>query len=209
MFSNKTITFCLTNVRDKNDLERALKLVKQNFGSIDCVVTCAGVLNEKDYRLTIEVNLLGVIHTNNIAMEYMTKEAGHNGGLIVNISSVAGIDCAQFSTPVYNATKHGVVAFTRSMGDNFFYEKSGIFITICPGVTLTTFLNDLDRKVITVEAFEYSSKKLNHVLKQTVDEFAAAFIDVLNQDKNGSVWLIDGGKFKEITFQNPWHDNRI
>lgn len=50
-------------------------------------------------------------------MKYMTKETGgHNGGLIVNISSVAGIDCSQFSTPVYNATKHGVVAFTRSMG---------------------------------------------------------------------------------------------
>lgn len=59
---------------------------------------------------------MGVIHTNYIAMKHMTKETGHNGGLIVNISSVAGIDCSQFSTPVYNASKHGVVAFTRSMG---------------------------------------------------------------------------------------------
>lgn len=46
----------------------------------------------------------------------MSKADGHNGGLVVNISSVAGIDCIQFSTPVYNATKHGVVAFTQSMG---------------------------------------------------------------------------------------------
>lgn len=59
---------------------------------------------------------MGLIHTNYIAMQYMTKEAGNNGGLIVNISSVTGIDCSQFSSPVYNASKHGVVAFTRSMG---------------------------------------------------------------------------------------------
>lgn len=43
----------------------------------------------------------------------------------------------------------------------------------------------------------------------SVDEFAAAFIDVLKQDKNGSVWLIDGGKFKEITYPNPWYDNGV
>lgn len=46
----------------------------------------------------------------------MNLKAGGRGGLIVNVSSVAGIDCVQFSSPVYNATKHGVVAFTRSMG---------------------------------------------------------------------------------------------
>lgn len=42
-----------------------------------------------------------------------------------------------------------------------------------------------------------------------VNEFAAAFIDVLKLDKNGSVWLIDGGTFKEITYPNPWYDNGI
>lgn len=148
MFPDKMITFHMTNVCDKDDLERAFKEVSYNFQSIDCVVTCAGVLNENDYKLTIEVNLvcvflwrlilhfnlfinifffvfelfhrqLGVIHTNNIALKYMSKETGHNGGLIVNISSVAGIDCTQFSTPVYNASKHGVVAFTRSMGVSY------------------------------------------------------------------------------------------
>lgn len=44
------------------------------------------------------------------------------------------------------------------------------------------------------------------VLSCSVDEFAEAFIIVLRQDKNGSVWIIDGGKFKEITFARPWYD---
>lgn len=55
---------------------------------------------------------MGVIYTNYFAMKNQTNEVGHNSGLIVNISSVCGIDCLQFSTSVYNASKHGVVAFT-------------------------------------------------------------------------------------------------
>lgn len=65
---------------------------------------------------------LGVIHTNYAAMQYMRVGGGQSAGvnkLICNISSVAGIDCSQFSTPVYNASKHGVVAFTRSIGVSF------------------------------------------------------------------------------------------
>lgn len=60
-----------------------------------------------------------MIETNYVAMHHMTIDSGHNGGLIVNISSVAGVDCSHYSMPVYTATKHGVVAFTRSMGVSF------------------------------------------------------------------------------------------
>lgn len=51
-----------------------------------------------------------------MGLRYMGKDKGGNGGLIVNIASVCGIDCTQFSTPTYNATKHAVVAFSRSFG---------------------------------------------------------------------------------------------
>lgn len=40
----------------------------------------------------------------------------------------------------------------------------------------------------------------------SVDEFAEAFIEVLKEVKNGSVWIIDGGKFKEFTCSRPWYD---
>lgn len=45
----------------------------------------------------------------------MDKSAGGQGGLIVNISSVAGlIPSGMFA--IYAAAKNGVTAFTRSMG---------------------------------------------------------------------------------------------
>lgn len=43
----------------------------------------------------------------------MQKDSGGKGGVIVNISSVAGLhSLSQF--PVYSATKHAVVSFSRS-----------------------------------------------------------------------------------------------
>jgi len=45
----------------------------------------------------------------------MGKDEGGNGGVVVNISSVVGL--FPFSGgPVYTATKHAVIGFTRSFG---------------------------------------------------------------------------------------------
>lgn len=48
-------------------------------------------------------------------MKLMSKENGGNGGIIVNVASVLGFTVLP-GTPIYNATKHGVIGFTRSLG---------------------------------------------------------------------------------------------
>lgn len=45
----------------------------------------------------------------------MSIEKGGHGGIIVNVSSVCGLD-ALFANPIYTATKHAVIGFTRSLG---------------------------------------------------------------------------------------------
>lgn len=57
-FPEQTILFRLTDVRDKKMVEQSFEEVHSKFHSIDCVVACAGVLNERDYQLTVEVNLV-------------------------------------------------------------------------------------------------------------------------------------------------------
>ncbi|XP_037029482.1 alcohol dehydrogenase 1-like [Bradysia coprophila] len=204
----KQIRFYLTDVSSRSNLEQVFKEVIDTFHSIDAIIACAGVFDELDYERTVNINLLGLMHTNHIGLSYMSKCKGGSGGIIVNISSVAGIDCSQFSTPTYNATKHGVVAFTRSFGDEFYYQETGVrFLTICPGVTLTKFLDDVPQRCYSVEAFTKSKQKLEHMMQQTVAEFAAAFLEVIREAKNGTVWLIDGGKYKEIEYKNHWFDN--
>lgn len=49
-----------------------------------------------------------------IAMKYMGKQVCGNEGIIVNVSSLLGVKVKP-GLPVYCATKHGVIAFTRTM----------------------------------------------------------------------------------------------
>ena len=49
-----------------------------------------------------------------LAVNYMSKKNAHKGGIVVNVASFLGlIDAPQ--CPVYNATKHAVVSYVRSM----------------------------------------------------------------------------------------------
>lgn len=57
-FPDKTIIFHLTDVSDKMILQRVFEEVMSKFKSIDCIVACAGVLDEQNYELTVEVNLV-------------------------------------------------------------------------------------------------------------------------------------------------------
>jgi NAD(P)-dependent dehydrogenase (short-subunit alcohol dehydrogenase family) len=46
----------------------------------------------------------------------MDKSKGGNGGTVVNTGSIAGLGQGMNVTPVYNATKHAVVGFSRTFG---------------------------------------------------------------------------------------------
>lgn len=77
----------------------------------------------------------------------MSIEKGGRGGTIVNMASVCGLD-EHFWAPVYCASKHGVVGFTKSLAEKELYTELGIkFITICPGFTDTTLLNEIGSKI--------------------------------------------------------------
>jgi NAD(P)-dependent dehydrogenase (short-subunit alcohol dehydrogenase family) len=54
----------------------------------------------------------------------MDKGTGGNGGTVVNLGSIAGLGQGMSTTPVYNATKHGVVGFSRALGVRDFLWKS-------------------------------------------------------------------------------------
>ena len=49
-----------------------------------------------------------------LRVEFMSTNKGHRGGDVINIASMGGLVPMSFS-PVYCASKHGVVGFTRSM----------------------------------------------------------------------------------------------
>jgi len=54
-----------------------------------------------------------VIRGTLLGIQQMRKDSGGKGGIIVNISSIAGLRAVS-QLPVYSATKHAVVSFSRS-----------------------------------------------------------------------------------------------
>ena len=110
-------------VADVRELPRLREVVKAGvvkYGRLDVIVANAGLyspnptqfLTSEQWDETIGVNLTGVFNTVRAAMKIIISQ--NEGGAIVITSSTAGLK-GFYGSPAYNASKHGVVGFMRSL----------------------------------------------------------------------------------------------
>ncbi|XP_059613682.1 15-hydroxyprostaglandin dehydrogenase [NAD(+)]-like [Phlebotomus argentipes] len=196
-FSNAKIRYFQVDVSSHEQLEKCYAEFVKEVKSLDIVVNCAGIFNENIYRKVVEVNLCGVIGSTLIAIEHMRKDKGKGrGGVIVNISSIAGV-CPLSYMPTYGATKHAVVVFTRSLAHG--RDKMGIkFLTLCPGGTETPLVDQTFKEPFFFEMSEDAMKALSasYVL-QSADKVSEACLEIMREAESGSVWIIQNGKLQE------------
>ncbi|KAH8301093.1 hypothetical protein KR018_001334 [Drosophila ironensis] len=197
------ISYQKVDITQKSDIEAAYKATAQRYGHFDVVVNGSGLMNDRLVELTIQINLLGVINSTMTALEYMSKANGGKGGVIVNISSVAGLQPTPLMA-IYSAAKTGVTTFTRGMSNPVYYAHSGVaFITICPGFTDTGLLDDIDNKT----TFLYETPMLEmfkRVKRQTANQCAANLVRAIEQAKNGAVLMLELGETQEIDIPMHW-----
>jgi len=62
-----------------------------------------------------------------LGLQYMGKDEGGKGGVVVNISSIAGLGPYP-GCPVYVSTKHAVIGLTRSLGVSIACNNVGILL---------------------------------------------------------------------------------
>ncbi|CAN2388704.1 Belongs to the short-chain dehydrogenases reductases (SDR) family [Pristimantis euphronides] len=152
--SNRTL-FIQCDVTDQKQLKDAFQKTVEHFGRLDILVNNAGVNNEKNWEKTIEVNLISVIRGTYIGLELMNKKNGGQGGVIINISSLAGLTPAAYQ-PVYSASKHGVIGFTRSIAAMASIGNYGVRVnTVCPAFVDTPLLESIDKEENMGEYFQY------------------------------------------------------
>ncbi|XP_056450432.1 15-hydroxyprostaglandin dehydrogenase [NAD(+)]-like isoform X2 [Gadus chalcogrammus] len=108
--------FIPCDVQSHQQFKAALQKVVETFGHLDIFCNNAGIANENDWEKTVSINLMGVVRGSYLALEHMNKLSGGQGGVIINIASLAGLGPLP-GAPIYTATKHGVVGFTRAMAD--------------------------------------------------------------------------------------------
>uniref|UniRef100_A0A8C8VL11 15-hydroxyprostaglandin dehydrogenase [NAD(+)] n=1 Tax=Pelusios castaneus TaxID=367368 RepID=A0A8C8VL11_9SAUR len=194
-FESQRTLFIQCDVTDQEQLQGAFKNTVEHFGRLDIVVNNAGVNNEKDWENTIQINLTSVIRGTYIGLEYMRKG---DGGVIINISSLAGLMPAAHQ-PVYSATKHGIIGFTRSMAMAPQMRNYGVRLnTICPGFVNTPILQSIDNEENMGQYYEYKDEikdmmKFYGVMDPSL--IAKGLIKIIEDDAlNGEVMKITASK---------------
>jgi NAD(P)-dependent dehydrogenase (short-subunit alcohol dehydrogenase family) len=117
--SGAAAIFVKSDVSQAADVAALIQAAVSQYGRLDCAFNNAGVahranfadeISEEAYDRVAAVNLKGVW----LCMQHEIRQMREQGsGAIVNTSSRAGIRGVAAS-PIYSATKHGVVGLTMS-----------------------------------------------------------------------------------------------
>ncbi|XP_040908166.1 15-hydroxyprostaglandin dehydrogenase [NAD(+)]-like isoform X2 [Toxotes jaculatrix] len=181
--------FLNCNVESEEQMKAAFQKTAETFGGIDILCNNAGIMNENMWEKTVSINLMGVIRGTYLALEYMSKMTGGQGGVIVNTASVA-------------ATKNGVVGFTRAMAAASAASGYGIRINaLCPGFVQTDLLSDATSKLGRFSHLaDVSQQLVDKMGILNVSEVAESFLElVTDETKNGDALLITPKGKKYVT----------
>lgn len=130
------------DVRSDEDVRTFVRQAVDRFGPVDVLVNNAG-RSGGGVTADIEDELWhDVIDTNLNSVFRMTREVLNTGGMrhkkrgrIINIASTAGKQGVVLGAP-YSASKHGVVGFTKALGNEL--APTGITVNaVCPGYVET------------------------------------------------------------------------
>jgi len=191
--------FYTCDVTSDADCKEVTESIYTEFGSIDILVNCAGVvirkdvvaLSEKEWDFVLGVDLKAVYLLSHHTIPYMKK----SGGSIINIGSGWGLKGGP-KAAAYCAAKGGVVTLTRAMAID--HGKDNIRVNcICPG--------DVDTPLLRGEAAQLG-EELDEFMKEAADrpinrvgapeDVANAVLYLtteLSSWVTGAVLVVDGG----------------
>ena len=128
------------DVRDRASIDSVITDTRSEFGSLDSLINCAGViirnesevLSEEDWETVIDTDLSGVFRCSQAAFADLEKA---KGATIVNVGSIAG-SVGIAGRAGYTAAKAGLEGLTRTLGLEW-ADRDIRVNAIAPGWTLT------------------------------------------------------------------------
>jgi NAD(P)-dependent dehydrogenase (short-subunit alcohol dehydrogenase family) len=133
------------------------------FGRIDCLVNCAGILtrgsaadtDDEDWRDTMHINLDVPFYLSRAALPFLLEATGS----IVNIASDWGLQ-AGTDHVAYCVSKGGLVMLTRAMAKD--HARAGLRVNaVCPG--------DVDTPMLAAEA-EMADEDLDEFVAEAAED---------------------------------------
>jgi NAD(P)-dependent dehydrogenase (short-subunit alcohol dehydrogenase family) len=192
----QAIALC-ADVSSESEVTRMLDAGERALGPISCYFNNAGIgtvetnsrqkllaeITLEDWTRMLDVNLTGVF----LCLKYQLPRLPA-GGSIVNNASIAGLT-ALHGAAAYVASKHGVIALTRSAAIE--YGHQGIRVNaVCPGHIETPLLGSVQRGD--------NLSQRNPMKRYGTAEEIADLVAWLSSDQasfvNGAAFTADGGR---------------
>ncbi|HEY8553448.1 MAG TPA: SDR family oxidoreductase [Burkholderiales bacterium] len=134
------------DVGDAAAVARVAEIIAARHGKVDILVNSAGLNNPQrfwrdqtveSWDEVVRINLNGTFYCTRAVLPLMRAQ---KDGLIINISSWAGVYTSAMVGAAYNSSKHGVVSMTETI--NMEECVNGIrACVICPGEVATPILD--------------------------------------------------------------------
>jgi NAD(P)-dependent dehydrogenase (short-subunit alcohol dehydrogenase family) len=145
------IIFVQCDIRSAAECDTAIKKAVAAFGTIDCLVNCAGIvksegmlsITDEDYNTIMDVNLKGTFNICKSALKIFTKK---QSGVIVNLASLAAQRGGGLVGGAhYASSKGGVISLTRSIAREFAAMNIRANV-VCPAMIETNMLDGLNKE---------------------------------------------------------------
>lgn len=189
------------DVSNKFQCVHLVETTRAQWARLDILVNNAGIepessileMDEWDWDRCLGVNLKGTFFMSQLCGRVMADENEKRGGVIVNISSIAGVQTPLVNRAAYCASKAGIVGFARECAREF--AQYGIRVnTIVPGVFITPMTEKARANPAMMEKWmgEIPMKRLGDP-----EEVAAALLFLCSDASSymtGSTITVDGGK---------------
>jgi len=194
--------FAKTDVTSPESSQAAVDLAIREFGALDGLVNCAGILGAarivgRDgphdlalFRKVIEVNLVGTFNMLRLAATAMSVNApGADGerGIVINTASIAAFE-GQIGQAAYAASKGGVAALTLPAAREL--SRLGIrVVAIAPGIFDTAMMSAAPDAV----RESLAAQSVFPPRFGRADEYAQLVVQIIeNPMFNGTVIRLDG-----------------
>ncbi len=133
------------DVADRRQVTDLVSWVRSNYGPVDILVNNAGVnvlnrrmaeLSGEDWDFIMDVNATGAF---NVVHAVLPDMRTRKDGVIINVSSLAGVRASVLGGAAYSASKHALCALTSVLAQE--ERENGIRATnLCPGEVNTPIL---------------------------------------------------------------------
>jgi NAD(P)-dependent dehydrogenase (short-subunit alcohol dehydrogenase family) len=138
------------DVQDRNSIDRAIKTGIARFGRIDALINNAGfgqyglfeAISREKIQEQFDVNVFGVMDVTRAILPHFRK---NKGGLIINISSGAGIITLPMIS-LYCSSKFALEGFSESLSYELASQNIAVKVVVPHGRVISTRFNDRSAK---------------------------------------------------------------